>query len=161
MPAHINYETTPIIFYKFVCENPEIKSCCNNNKNKKYEIKIYKIIRDNGGWDQWKMIEINRQICKDKVDACKIEQQYIEELQSNMNTYYALRTRTPEQYYLDNKEQIIEQNKNYKLENKEKLAEKSNKKKDCECGQKYTHSNKSRHLKTIKHLKYCESIASK
>ena len=27
MPAHINYETTPIIFYKFVCENPEIKSC--------------------------------------------------------------------------------------------------------------------------------------
>jgi hypothetical protein len=27
MPAHINYETTQIIFYKFVCENPEIKSC--------------------------------------------------------------------------------------------------------------------------------------
>ena len=27
MPAHINYETTPIIFYKFVCENPEIKNC--------------------------------------------------------------------------------------------------------------------------------------
>ena len=32
------------------------------------------------------MVEINRQICLDKSDASKIEQKYIENLQSNMNS---------------------------------------------------------------------------
>jgi len=193
MPAHINYETTPILFYKFVCENPEIKSCyvghttniirrknshkfrCYNNKSKDYELKIYQIIRENGGFDNWKIVEIDRRICLDNSDACKIEQKYIEELQSDMNSHFA--SRTIHQYYLDNKEQITEKQKiynlhnkekiaeyqkNYRLENKERIAEKKNKQKyDCECGGKYIHEHKSHHLKTLKHLKYCETIASK
>ena len=90
-------------FYKFVCENPEIKSCyvghttnfnrrktehkscCNNNKCTNYKLKVYQIIRENGGWDNWKMVEVNRRICLDKIDAYKKEQQYIEELQTDMN----------------------------------------------------------------------------
>ena len=49
MPAHIKYQITPIIFYKFVCKNPEIKSCYvghttnfNNRKNQhKYCCKTF------------------------------------------------------------------------------------------------------------------------
>ncbi|MEY3752076.1 MAG: Yellowstone Lake virophage 6, partial [Pseudomonadota bacterium] len=133
MPAHINYETTPIIFYKFVCENPEIKSCyvgqtinfqqrknshksrCHKNTSEHYNYKIYQKIRENGGWDKWNMIEINRQICLDKSDAGKIEQQYIEELQANMNMINAGSFNWDE-WYLNNKERICENHKNnYKI----------------------------------------------
>jgi hypothetical protein len=215
MPAHIDYETTPIIFYKFVCENPEIKSCyvgqttnfqqrksshkyrCINEKNECYNLKIYKIIRDNGDWDNWKMVEIDRQICLDKTDACKIEQQYIEELQSDMNSHFALRnviqyridnkdkhTSYCKIYYLENKEFLSEYKKKYNiehkeqvslkhkqyniehrdeiainknryyLENKNEILEKKKQKINCECGGKYTKSDKSKHFKTQKHIAY-------
>ena len=163
MPAHIKYETTPIIFYKFVCENPEIKSCyvghtsnfmnrrrqhkycCINKNSTEHEEKKYQIIRDNGGWDNWKMVEINRHICLDNIDCIKIEQQYIEELQTDMNIKNAYcdsnsRTEYLKKYRLDNDEKIaisIKQNrlenkehyqeykKNYELENKELIANKN------------------------------------
>jgi hypothetical protein len=139
MPAHINYETTPIIFYKFICENPEIRSCyvgqttnfqqrycshkhrfnCKADKNT--NLKIYQIIRENGGWDNWKMVEIDRQICLDKSDACRIEQSYIDELHANMNSHYAFRNR--QQYRLDNKPKHGDYCKQYYLDNKEILHE--------------------------------------
>lgn len=188
MPAHINYETTTIIFYKFVCENPEIKSCyvghtshfnrrkaehkhsCNTEKSSKFYRKIYQIIRDNGGWDNWKMVEINRQICLDKIDAYKIEQQFIEKLQTDMNMINAYTNKADydKQYRFDNAEKIATYTKQHYLKNKEHLkncrfenAEKLKQKLDCECGGKFTYKNKSQHLKTLKHLKYCESIVNK
>lgn len=149
MPAHINYETTPVIFYRFICENPEISSCyvghttnflqrrrqhkhaCLNEKSTSFNLKIYKIIRENGGWDFWKMVEIERRICLDKIDACKIEQQFIELYQSDMNGHFAHRNQNEyaKQYYLNNKEQIdiyrkqhcndnIEHYKTYRLNHK-------------------------------------------
>lgn len=189
MPAHINYETTPIIFYKFVCENPEIKSTyvgqtsnfmerkrhhkynCNNELHRDHNYKIYKTIRENGGWDNWKMIEIDRQICLDKSHACKIEQKYIEELQANMNLIYA--SRSDEQYRLDNKEQINKNSKLYRLNNKEKRSETiktyylNNKEKiqkkqiqkfNCECGGECNIYTKQRHFKSKKHLAYLETL---
>ena len=193
MPAHINYETTPIIFYKFVCENPEIKSCyvghtsnfmnrrrqhkycCTNITSSQYEHKKYQIIRDNGGLDNWKMVEINRRICLDKIDCIKIEQQYIEKLQTDMNMINAYCNKADynktyrlenseklatynKQHKLENKEHRREQNKIYRLKNLEKIATRATQKFDCECGGKYTYNAKSLHLKTLKHLKYCESI---
>jgi hypothetical protein len=158
MPAHINYETTPIIFYKFVCEDPEIKSCyvghttnfmnrrrqhkyCyNGNHCKEHNYKIYTTIRENGGWNNWTMIEIDRKICLDNSDTCKIEQKYIEELQANMNTHFAFRKQT--QYNLDNIEEITKRRvQQFK----------------CECGGKYLYPHKTRHFKSLKHLKYCET----
>ena len=67
----IDYSNT--IIYKIVCKNPNIndvyvghttnfiqrkyshKIACNSITN---NIKIYNIIRENGGWDNWDMIEI-------------------------------------------------------------------------------------------------------
>jgi hypothetical protein len=34
------------------------KKRCNNEKQKSYNIYVYKFIRDNGGWDNWTMIEL-------------------------------------------------------------------------------------------------------
>jgi len=57
-----------------------------------------------------------------------------------------------------NQEQIKQQKKEYYKVNQQKIKEKNNKKFDCECGGKYTFSNKTRHLKSKKHLKYIENL---
>ena len=56
-----------------------------------------------------------------------------------------------QKYYQDNKE-IIKQNANARYHNNiEAIKEARNKLCVCECGSKYTFSNKGQHLKTIKH----------
>ena len=56
-------------------------------------------------------------------------------------------------YKKTNKDKIDNFNKAYYIRNKEKLEEKF----ECECRGKYTHANKSHHIKTNKHQKYLES----
>jgi hypothetical protein len=84
---NINYSNT--IIYKIYCKNQNIndiyvgyttnfpkrkhyhKKCYNNdNKNK-----IYEIIKKNGGWDNWDMIEIANYNCKNQTEAL-IKQEY-------------------------------------------------------------------------------------
>ena len=60
------------------------------------------------------------------------------------------------EYYQDNKEKINEYYKKYKELNKDRIREHKNKKFNCECGGKYTHTHKARHLKTLKHKKYID-----
>ena len=68
------------------------------------------------------------------------------------------------EYYEANKEVIKEQHKEYQKEyreaNKETLAEKHKEKFDCECGGKFTLSNRSRHLNSPKHIKYSGGLTS-
>jgi len=104
MPKSTNYETNEIIFYKFCCKNDNILNCyvghtsnfnrrksehksrCNNEKDKKYNFKLYQLIRENGGFDNWRMIEIHKQFCKDKRECERVEQGLIEQNVSDMNT---------------------------------------------------------------------------
>jgi hypothetical protein len=146
MPAHINYETTEIIFYRFVCDDPNIintyvghttnfirrksrhKQCCNSQKDKSYHCRVYQIIRDNGGWDNWNMIEIHRQLCIDDVDARKKEQEYIEYYNCNMNSRNAYTSRIDcikkqaeydRKKYETNKDEIKLKKKEYDERNRE------------------------------------------
>jgi hypothetical protein len=59
------------------------KNACNNLKN---VLKIYKIIRENGGWDNWNMIEIAKYNCNDSTEARIKEQLHYEELKSTLNS---------------------------------------------------------------------------
>ena len=96
---NIDYSNT--IIYKIYCNDKTIsdvyvghttnftkrkcshKSGCNNLYNK---LKIYNIIRQNGGWDNWEMVEIAKYNCKDKTEARIKEQQHYEELNSTLNS---------------------------------------------------------------------------
>ena len=133
----INYSNT--IIYKLCCLNPEIKdeyvghttdfpnrkrghkSGCNNPNNKSYNLKVYQFIRENGDFGNWSMIMLEEFSCENKLQAEQRERYWIETLKPNLNT--GIPTRTPQEYYLDNKEIILEQIKQYNLENKEKIAE--------------------------------------
>ena len=104
MPKKTDYETSEIIFYKFCCKNDNVlnsyvghtscfnrrksehKSRCNNEKDKKYNFKLYQLIRTNGGIDNWRMIEIHKQFCKDKRECERVEQGLIEKNISDMNS---------------------------------------------------------------------------
>ncbi len=95
---HIDYSNT--IIYKIYCKDSNItdfyvghttnfikrkslhKSSCLNQNN---QLKIYEIIRTNGGWNNWNMIEIAKYNCKDVIEA-RIKQQYhYSELKTSLN----------------------------------------------------------------------------
>ena len=143
----INYLTREVSFYKFICNNPEIKSiyvghtvnftmrkskhksCCNNNpSNKEYNFKLYQTIRENGGWNEWKMIEIERRFIKDKREGDRIEQEWIEKLQADMNSMRAFGIdknafkEYQKNWCIENADAIKEQKKEYRLKNAEAIA---------------------------------------
>lgn len=103
MPKHnIDYSKTAI--YKIVCNDPNIlnayvgstvnmttrksshKSDCNNVSSPKHNLKIYKIIRLNGGWDNWSMILIEYYPCKNNLEATAREHYYTQAFNSTLNS---------------------------------------------------------------------------
>ncbi len=62
------------------------------------------------------------------------------------------------EHYENNKENILNHCREYREKNKEKIRQIKSQKYVCECGQTYTHSHKSRHMKTNKHLEFIKNI---
>ena len=163
-------------FYKIVCENlPDYsyvgstrafdnrkyqhKSSCNNENSKEYNLKLYQIIRDNDGWDNWRMVCIHQGEFPDKRSAEIKEEELRVQLNANMNTHrcYTTVDQKKEQikeYREQNKDYYKEQKKEYREKNKEQIREQQNKKCECECGGRYTNASKARHLKLKKHQNY-------
>lgn len=132
----INYANT--IMYKLVCNDLNITGCyvghttnfikrkashkerCSDPNNKKYHLKIYKMIRENGDWCNWSMVMIEEYPCKNKQVAVKRERELFESLESTLNTYYPCRTK--QEYYNDNKEQFKTWHKKYHDEHIEEIV---------------------------------------
>jgi len=169
------------LIYKIVCKDLNIKDCyvghttnfrqrkslhksiCNNQNSKYYNNYKYKFIRENGGWENWDMIEIKKYPCNDKREAEAEERRLYEELNSNLNMYRPFRTNEEKKeqiknYYQENKDTLNDNNNNYYLENKNKILEKKNEKFNCKCGGKYTYANKAQHLKSKKHINYINNL---
>jgi len=126
----INYDNT--YFYRIVCKDLNIldcyvghttnfikrkanhKSICNNENHKHYNFRIYKFIRDNGGWDNWDMVMIEQIKCDNLLEACKIERNYLEEYKANLNVQLPMRIP---------KEELKEKIKEYQKKNNEKMKE--------------------------------------
>ena len=134
------------------------KSTCYNQNNKKYNFKLYKFIRENGGWDN---VDIHiLQKCNKSVKRI-VEDFYMKHYNCELNDRGAIFNREKKkeylkEYYKNNNEYRKDYANEYRKNNKEKLSEKFN----CICGGKYTHSNKALHLKTLKHQTYLESLSS-
>tara|TARA_R110000868_G_C10627026_1_gene742839 strand:+ start:168 stop:722 length:555 start_codon:yes stop_codon:yes gene_type:complete len=137
------------------------KSRCFDETNK---CKLYQTMCENGGWEAFQLIELEHHNMTDQ-DAREYEQQLIDMIQPNMNSYKAWTGLTHQeynkQYRQDNKEQFKERLKEYYVVNKERFKqyrqdnkELSQEKHNCECGGKYTTEHKSHHLKSEKHKLY-------
>jgi len=66
----------------------EHKGGCNNIKNEKYYTKVYRIIRANGGWSNFRMDAFDKKEQITRIEAEKIEEKFIIDLKANMNSNY-------------------------------------------------------------------------
>ena len=102
-------------------------NCCNEN-SKAYNRKVYQNIRQNGGWIEWNMIEIEKYPCNDKREAETREEYWRCEFNARLNTKRAFITQEQikeqkKQYYTENADKIKEQIKQYYTENADKIKE--------------------------------------
>ncbi len=169
MPRNeIDYSKT--IIYKIVCNDLTVTDCyigsttdfktrkaqhksnCNNENCKTYDLKVYKMIRDNGGWLNWVMLQIELYPCKDSNEAHARERYWYENMNAKLNTQMPNRTLKEyhAKYYDENKDRI----KEYYQENKEKILVDGKQEiqcTSCNCVIKKYHLSK--HNKTAKHIK--------
>lgn len=145
--------------YKIVCRDPAVTdcyvgrtscfatrvqqhcTCCNNLHSNSYDYKVYKFMRENGGWTNWEIIPVET-VDHDYFDtslAREREAFWFHELNATLNKntpnqdhkesckmWYK---KNPEyfhdygvEYYAKNKETIQEKRKIYYSENKDKMA---------------------------------------
>jgi hypothetical protein len=143
------------------------KNACKNENDKKHNLKVYKMIRDNGGWDCFSMTKIEDFPCENGRDAEAREDQHMRELKANMNAkrafiedplaehrVYNLRWRQ------NNREEEKARHKHYRATHQEQLREYRLANRDrwnnvvshCEaCDCEVLRHNLSRHRQTDKH----------
>jgi len=126
----------------------EHKSRAICETSKEYNRKVYQMIRENGGWDDFNMIVVKEFPCENKQQATIEEDRIMREMKATMNERRAFHSQ--KEYYQDNKEHFRE----YYDKNKEKIQEHKNKVCLCICGKEYTYSHKLRHEKTKFHLNF-------
>jgi hypothetical protein len=96
-----NYQNT--IIYKIVCNDLSIsdiyvgyttvftkrkslhKLTCNSKSNNYYNRNVYNYIRENGGWDNFSMVEIEKYPCNDGNEARKRARFFYELLNAKLN----------------------------------------------------------------------------
>jgi hypothetical protein len=176
----VDYSNT--IIYKIYCKDESItdlyvghttnfiqrkyshKIACNNLNN---DLKIYNVIRSNGGWENWNMVEIAKYDCKDVTEARIKEQEHYNALQASLNScpayvdikkYFCytcnLQCKNPKQYNLHIK--CNKHIKKYTVDNNEAtiITKKNDNMYCCElCNFKTCKlTDFNRHLNTNKHI---------
>ena len=140
---NIDYSKT--IIYKIVCKDINIKDCYvgsttdfirrkNRHKlnskrnNSESELYVHDVIRNNGGWENWEMIEIEKYIASDHNDALKKERFWLEELKATLNKARPTITKEEKEEYKKkwddiNKDKKKEYDKEYRKDNRVKKSE--------------------------------------
>jgi hypothetical protein len=188
------------IFYKICCEDNEYvyvgSTCnfnnrkrqhrqrCNNENDKEFHLKVYKTIRENGGWENWKMIQIGTREQITKRQAEHIEEEYRLELKAELNDKRAYLDKQSKEYKeekaisdkkyresekgkaayerrkdyfteYNNSEETKERKQEWYLANKEKQLANQAERYVCSCGKELTIGKKARHEKTQFHIDNC------
>jgi hypothetical protein len=146
------------------------KRCCNNSNYKFSNYKLYNVIKENGGWNNWNMIELEYVEYNNKKAINILEQKYIQLFNSDLNTqnayvsiedkkkyknnwYKQLLEKTPNFNKIKYKKEL-EKNPNHIKEQYEKYKEKNLQKYICNCDIGYTFNHKKRHEKSKHHCKW-------
>jgi len=98
----IDYSNT--VFYKIYCKDATVndiyvghttnfdkrkyahRRSCIKETDSNHHLKVYKFIREHGGWVNWKINIIGFKDCADHYEARKIEQNYFETLHATLNS---------------------------------------------------------------------------
>ena len=110
----------------FTKRKSQHKSCCNRPVDAHHHLKVYVMIRENGGWDMFKMIEVKKFPCADKNEAVTEEDRIMKEMKATMNS----------------RGSILNVEHDNMLRNSKVL---------CDCGLYYTRKHKARHMGCKRH----------
>ena len=107
--SEIDYSNT--VIYKITCNEPNVtdkyvghttnfvqrksshKNSTTNEKSDCYNLKLYKTIRENGGWENWRMEMVYFYNCKNLHEAKLKEQEYFIELKATLNSIEPVKTK--------------------------------------------------------------------
>ena len=180
----IDYSKT--IMYKLVCNDLKItelyvghttdmterkyhhKYDCNTEKGKKYHQKKYVYMRENGGWDNWSMVMIEKYPCENKREAERREREIYEVLGAKLNSIRPFmsveeRYESNKKYHKEHNEEIKEYYQEYYQEHYEELLEyqkkyrESHKETNKEYQKEYYEKNKEKE-KEKGCCEYCNKI---
>ena len=150
----------------------------------KKDRKLYRFMNENGGWDNFRLTVIDT-IEGDDQALLRAERYWYDKLTPTLNNNgihlsenekYLNHQKSVHQYYIKNRDAIIKRNmknreknmdaykayqKEYRERNRDALVAKLREKNDCECGGKFTYSNRLRHAETARHKRYVESQSQK
>ena len=116
------------IIYKLVSTDPEITDCyvgstrsfrhrkyqhksiCDNTNSRNHNFYVYQFIRDNGGFQNWDMVQIEEFKHDTKQELHSRERYWLEELKATLNK--VIPTRTNKEYREEHKEVLAEKKKN-------------------------------------------------
>jgi len=121
-----------------------------DGKNKTY-ITSFEVLKT----DDYRIELIEKFPCDSKDELTAREGHYVRQMECvNKNIPGRTKKESQKAWRQDNPEY----NKEYYHNNKEAIDQYQKQKHECECGSKYTHGHKSRHLKTKKHQNYLKGI---
>jgi hypothetical protein len=132
----VDYSKT--VIYKIVCNDLTVtdlyvgstvhfikRKCQHKCDCKTSDLKIYKTIRDNKNWENWSMIQIEEFPCANGNEARARERYWYEQLNANLNTVYPQRNLS--EYYVANRNKILDHQKEYRDINKDKIKDSAKK----------------------------------
>jgi len=119
------------------------KSACNNPTASNHNLKIYRFIRDNGGWNDWQMKPVAKlPEGTTKLEATIQEEQMRVEFDAKLCSNRAHRSN----------DQRLADHRQFNAVYRERHHEKLNEKYICSvCNGRFTHKHKAKHIKSNKH----------
>lgn len=112
----------------FTQRKSEHKSNSTNSNTQIYNAKLYKTIRDNGGWDMFNMIIVKEFPCENRRQAEAEEDKVMREMRSILNSKRAYvsteeREEYLKQYRYNNRDKICEYGREHYQLNKKEISE--------------------------------------
>ena len=117
--------------YKIVCKDEKLdyiyvghttnwtkRKAKHKTNSKASQLKLYQTIRENGGWDNFKMLQLESFPCNSRREAEAREDELMTELNANLNERRA--SRSQQEYKQDNKEYIAAQKKIHQKAHRQK-----------------------------------------
>lgn len=102
------------------------KTVCNNEKAEKHHLKIYQTMREYGGFDNWRMIQIETYPCESKRELQAREEDVRKELNAKLNQIRAFLREEERKvnllkYQETNQEHILEKHRQWYANNRDKI----------------------------------------
>lgn len=127
------------VIYRIVCKDVSVCHCyigsttnfnarvkqhrfnCKNAHAEHHHYKVYRIIRENGGFDNWDVVLVEVFPCENALEAHKRERYWLEFYGATMNSQVP--SRIDKEYYLENRARIIKRQTIYATKHAEQIKQ--------------------------------------